>query len=135
MKCEDATVGKIIDAWKRMGADYVFDTSFSADLTIMEEATEFLERFQSGSLNGRPMFTSCCPGWLRFVKTQFPEMVGQLSTAKSPQQMFGAVMKTYSRSPSAPLLKTLLPYPLCPALQKRQRQTWISTIKNTQART
>ena len=95
MKCEDATVGKIIDAWKRMGADYVFDTSFSADLTIMEEATEFLERFQSGSLNGRPMFTSCCPGWLRFVKTQFPEMVGQLSTAKSPQQMFGAVMKTY----------------------------------------
>ena len=50
MKCEDATVGKIIDAWKRMGADYVFDTSFSADLTIMEEATEFLERFQSGSL-------------------------------------------------------------------------------------
>lgn len=95
MKREDATVGKILDAWKRMGADYVFDTSFSADLTIMEEATEFLERFQSGSLNNRPMFTSCCPGWLRFVKTQFPEMVSQLSTAKSPQQMFGAVMKTY----------------------------------------
>ena len=95
MKREDATVGKILDAWKRMGADYVFDTSFSADLTIMEEATEFLERFQSGSLNNRPMFTSCCPGWLRFVKTQFPEMVPQLSTAKSPQQMFGAVMKTY----------------------------------------
>ena len=89
MKREDATVGKILDAWKRMGADYVFDTSFSADLTIMEEATEFLERFQSGSLNNWPMFTSCCPGWLRFVKTQFPEMVPQLSTAKSPQQMFG----------------------------------------------
>ena len=123
-----------------MGADYVFDTSFSADLTIMEEATEFLERFQNGSLNNWPMFTSCCPGWLRFVKTQFPEMVPQLSTAKSPQQMFGAVMKTYFAQsigvdPSAPLLKTLLPYPLCPALQKRQRQTWISTIKNTQART
>ena len=95
MKREDATVGKILDAWKRMGADYVFDTSFSADLTIMEEATEFLERFQNGSLNNWPMFTSCCPGWLRFVKTQFPEMVPQLSTAKSPQQMFGAVMKTY----------------------------------------
>ena len=95
MKREDAAVGKIIDAWKRMGADYVFDTSFSADLTIMEEATEFLERFQNGSLNNWPMFTSCCPGWLRFVKTQFPEMVPQLSTAKSPQQMFGAVMKTY----------------------------------------
>ena len=71
MKREDATVGKILDAWKRMGADYVFDTSFSADLTIMEEATEFLERFQNGSLNNWPMFTSCCPGWLRFVNS-FP---------------------------------------------------------------
>ena len=87
--------GKMVGALRALGADYVVDTNFGADLTIMEEATEFLERFQSGSLNNRPMFTSCCPGWLRFVKTQFPEMVSQLSTAKSPQQMFGAVMKTY----------------------------------------
>ena len=92
---EDAKVGKILDALKRMGVDYVFDTTFSADLTIMEEGTEFLKRFTSGELKERPMFTSCCPGWIRFIKSQFPHLVKQLSTAKSPQQMFGAVMKTY----------------------------------------
>ena len=92
---EEATVGKILDALKRMGVDYAFDTAFSADLTIMEEATEFLKRFTSGELKERPMFTSCCPGWVRFVKSQFPHMVKYLSTAKSPQQMFGAIMKTY----------------------------------------
>ena len=92
---EDAPVGKIFDALKRMGVNYAFDTVFSADLTIMEESTEFIKRFTSGELKERPMFTSCCPGWVRFVKTQFPYMVNYLSTAKSPQQMFGAVMKTY----------------------------------------
>ncbi len=95
MKREDATVGKIVHALKKMGIDYVFDTAFSADLTIMEEGNEFLERLKKGETKVRPMFTSCCPGWVRFVKSQFPHMVPQLSTAKSPQQMFGAVMKTY----------------------------------------
>lgn len=92
---EDAPVGKIFDALKRMGVNYTFDTVFSADLTIMEESTEFIKRFTSGELKDRPMFTSCCPGWVRFAKTQFPYLVNYLSTAKSPQQMFGAVMKTY----------------------------------------
>lgn len=95
MKPDEATVGKILDACKRMGADYVFDTTFSADLTIMEEGTEFLKRFTEGELKERPMFTSCCPGWIRFIKSQYPHLVKQLSTAKSPQQMFGAAMKTY----------------------------------------
>ena len=95
LELKDAPVGKILDALKKMGADYVFDTTFSADLTIMEEANEFVQRFTSGELKERPMFTSCCPGWLRFVKSQYPHLVKQLSTAKSPQQMFGAVMKTY----------------------------------------
>lgn len=92
---EKATIGKIMDVLKRMGVDYVFDTVFSADLTIMEEGHEFVERFTSGELKNRPMFTSCCPGWLRFIKGQFPYLVKYLSTAKSPQQMFGAAMKTY----------------------------------------
>ncbi len=92
---EEATIGKIMDALKRMGVDYVFDTVFSADLTIMEEGNEFVQRFTSGELKDRPMFTSCCPGWVRFVKSQFPHLVKYLSTAKSPQQMFGAAMKTY----------------------------------------
>ena len=78
-----------------MGVNYAFDTVFSADLTIMEESTEFIKRFTSGELKERPMFTSCCPGWVRFVKTQFPYMVNYLSTAKSPQQMFGAIAKSY----------------------------------------
>lgn len=92
---QEATMGKITDALKRLGFDYVFDTSFSADLTIMEEAHEFIQRFTAGECNERPMFTSCCPGWVRFVKSQYPDMVKNLSTAKSPQQMFGAVAKSY----------------------------------------
>lgn len=95
LKSEEATIGKILDALKKMGVDYAFDTTFSADLTIMEEGTEFLKRFTSGELKQRPMFTSCCPGWIRFIKTQYPDLVRYLSTAKSPQQMFGTVMKTY----------------------------------------
>lgn len=92
---EEATIGKIVDSLRQMGFDYVFDTTFSSDLTIMEEGNEFLERFLSGELKTRPMFTSCCPGWIRFIKSQYPHLVPQLSTAKSPQQMFGTVMKTY----------------------------------------
>ena len=92
---EEATVEKIVDALRKIGVDYVFDTTFSADLTIMEEGNEFVKRFTSGELKDRPMFTSCCPGWVRFIKSQFPHLVKYLSSAKSPQQMFGAVMKTY----------------------------------------
>ena len=92
---EEATMGKIVDALRRIGFDYVFDTVFSADLTIMEEGTEFIERFKNGKTKKMPMFTSCCPGWIRFAKSQYPYLVPQLSTAKSPQQMFGSVMKTY----------------------------------------
>ena len=92
---EEATIGKIMDALKKLGVDYVFDTTYTADLTIMEEGTEFVQRFTGGELKERPMFTSCCPGWVRFIKTQYPHLVKYLSTAKSPQQMFGAVMKSY----------------------------------------
>ncbi len=92
---EEATVGKMVAATKQIGFDYVFDTDFSADLTIMEEANELFERISKGSEAKMPMFTSCCPGWVRFMKTQYPEYCDNLSTAKSPQQMFGAVAKSY----------------------------------------
>ena len=95
LKDKDATMGKLICALKKIGIDYVFDTNYSADLTIMEEGSEFLERLANRNRHKWPMFTSCCPGWLRFVKTQYPDMVEDLSTAKSPQQMFGAISKTY----------------------------------------
>ncbi len=92
---DEATIGKILDSLKKLGVDHAFDTVFTADLTIMEEGTEFVKRFTSGELKDRPMFTSCCPGWVRFIKSQYPHLVKYLSSAKSPQQMFGSVMKTY----------------------------------------
>lgn len=92
---EEATLGRMVNALKRMGVDYVFDTTYSADLTIMEEGSEFIQRYTHKEEYSWPMFTSCCPGWIRFVKSQYPDMVPNLSTAKSPQQMFGAMAKTY----------------------------------------
>ncbi len=91
----EATTGKMVSALRRIGFDYIFDTTYSADLTIMEEGSEFIERFTHKDQYRWPMFTSCCPGWVRFAKTQYPEFVKNLSTAKSPQQMFGAMAKTY----------------------------------------
>ncbi len=92
---EEATLGRMTAALKRLGFDYVFDTDFAADLTIMEEGSELLEKLKKRSNEKLPLFTSCCPGWVRFVKREYPEFVGQLSSAKSPQQMFGAVTKSY----------------------------------------
>jgi NADP-reducing hydrogenase subunit HndD len=90
-----ATPGRMAAALRSIGFDYVFDTNFSADLTIMEEGSEFIQRFTHRDEHRWPMFTSCCPGWVRFLKSQFPEYTNNLSTAKSPQQMFGAVAKSY----------------------------------------
>ena len=91
----EATVGRMVTALKGLGFDYVFDTDFAADLTIMEEGSELLERLTHKDEYRWPMFTSCCPGWVRFVKHEFPDFLPNLSSAKSPQQMFGAVAKTY----------------------------------------
>ncbi|MCI2048866.1 MAG: [FeFe] hydrogenase, group A [Lachnospiraceae bacterium] len=92
---EFATVRRLVSALRRMGFNYIFDTDFSADLTIMEEASEFVEKLKNKENEKFPMFTSCCPAWVRFLKSQYPDMVGQLSTAKSPQAMFGAIAKSY----------------------------------------
>ena len=89
-----AATRKMVAALKRLGFRYVFDTNFTADLTIMEEGSEFVERFTHREEYPWPMFTSCCPGWVRFVKSNYPEFTANLSTAKSPQQMFGAVAKS-----------------------------------------
>ncbi len=92
---EVATVGRLVAALHTMGFPYVFDTNFTADLTIMEEGSEFVARMQDGKKHKYPLFTSCCPGWVRFLKGQYPQLTDDLSTAKSPQQMFGTVAKTY----------------------------------------
>ena len=85
--------GKMVAALRRIGFDRVFDTSFTADLTIMEEASELAQRISRGGK--LPMFTSCSPGWIKFVEQFYPEFIPNLSTCKSPQQMMGAIIKTY----------------------------------------
>ena len=85
----------MVAALRHAGFDYIINTDFSADLTITEEASEFVDRFTRHDQYTWPMFTSCCPGWVRFVKSQYPEFVDNLSTSKSPMEMFGATVKTY----------------------------------------
>ena len=85
--------GKMVAALRRLGFDKVFDTNFSADLTIWEEGTEFLERYSTKE--NLPLITSCSPGWIKFCEYYYPEFIPNLSTCKSPQGMFGAVAKTY----------------------------------------
>lgn len=89
--------GKLVAALKKLGIKYVFDTTFGADLTIMEEANEFIKRIQDKDCNKEkmPMFTSCCPAWVKFVETWYPERIKNLSTSKSPILMQGATIKSY----------------------------------------
>lgn len=86
--------GKMVSALKRLGFDKVFDVDMAADMTIMEEGTEFLHRLKDKTA-ALPMMTSCSPGWIRYMEFYYPELLPHLSTCKSPQQMFGAIMKTY----------------------------------------
>jgi iron-only hydrogenase group A len=85
--------GRLVSALKRIGFDKVFDTDFTADLTIMEEATELIGRIQHGGV--LPQITSCSPGWIKFCETYYPDLIPHLSSCKSPQAMFGALIKTY----------------------------------------
>jgi len=91
--------GQMVSALRKLGFDRVFDTNFTADLTIMEEGTELLTRLRAALVDGKdvplPMFTSCSPGWVKYAEHFWPEILPHISTAKSPQQMFGAVAKTY----------------------------------------
>jgi NADH-quinone oxidoreductase subunit G/NADP-reducing hydrogenase subunit HndD len=87
------STGKLVAGLRRLGFDAVFDTDFAADLTIMEEGYELIHRLQTGGT--LPLITSCSPGWIKFIEHNFPQLLPHLSTCKSPQQMFGAVAKTY----------------------------------------
>ncbi len=92
---EMASPEKLAAALRHLGFDYVFDTNFSADLTIMEESAELIEHIKNAGKYPVPMFTSCCPGWIRFLKKEYPEMVHYMSTSKSPMSMFSAIAKSY----------------------------------------
>ena len=87
--------GKIVGSLKRLGVDHVLDMTFSADLTIMEEASELLQRLEKNDQKNLPMFTSCCPSWVRFAELFYPSLLPNLSTAKSPTMMQGALVKTW----------------------------------------
>jgi iron-only hydrogenase group A len=91
MKPGENVIGKLNAALRKIGFDMVFDTNFSADLTIMEEGTEFLERVKSGE--NLPLFTSCCPAWVKYMETAHPDMLNHLSTAKSPMSMLSPILK------------------------------------------
>ena len=91
-------MGKVVASLHAMGFDEVFDTSYSADLTVMEESAEFLDRVKNGGK--LPLLTSCCPAWVKFVDNEFPEMKENVSTCRSPQGMFSAVIKDYYRDPA-----------------------------------
>ena len=120
LSAEQATVKRMVAALRRIGFDYIFDTNFAADLTIMEEGSEFLQRLKNPGAFKAPMFTSCCPGWVRFLKSQYPDMVSQLSTAKSPQQMFGAVAKSYYAQLLGVDPKKIYSVSIMPCLAKKQ---------------
>ena len=87
------STGKMVALLKKLGFKYVFDTNFTADLTIVEEGTEFLNKLKNGGKF--PMFTSCCPAWINLLEKQYPEFISNVSTAKSPQQMMGSIVKTF----------------------------------------
>lgn len=91
LKPGEITTGRIVSALKQLGFDQIYDTSFAADLTVIEEGTEFLERKAKGGT--LPMFTSCCPGWVKYAEQYFPELLPNLSTCRSPQAMFGSLVK------------------------------------------
>jgi len=114
---EQATPGRMASALRALGFDHVYDTDFAADLTIMEEGSEFIEFLKSDK--PRPMFTSCCPGWVRFAKLHYPEFVPQLSSAKSPHQMMGAVVKNTLRAQAEEAGRRLFVVSVMPCVAKK----------------
>ena len=100
------TLGKLVAALRRMGFDEIYDTNFGADLTVMEESKELVERLEAGEQ--LPLFTSCCPAWVKFLEKKHPDMVNHLSTCRSPQQMFGALIKEDARLNEVDTRKTVV---------------------------
>ena len=95
IKKGENTLGRLVAALRRIGFDEVYDTNFGADLTVMEESKELVERLESGE--NLPLFTSCCPAWVKFCENRYPEFRGNISTCRSPQEMFGALLKEEAR--------------------------------------
>jgi iron-only hydrogenase group A len=119
----ERVTGKMVTALRRLGFDSVFDTNFTADLTIMEEGTELLMRLKSALADKNPaalpQFTSCSPGWIKYIEHEFPDILDYLSTCKSPQQMFGAIAKTYYAQKSGIDPKDIIVVSVMPCTAKK----------------
>ena len=113
--------GKMVTALKRLGFDKVFDTNTGADLTIMEESTEFLDRLNNNGV--LPMITSCSPGWVRYIEMNYPELLPHVSTCKSPHQMFGAVIKSYYAEKNNIDPKSIYNVSIMPCIAKKFERT------------
>lgn len=122
-----ATQGRMVAALRALGFDYVYDTDFAADLTIMEEANEFIEWIKAEK--PRPMFTSCCPGWVRFAKQHYPQFASQLSTSKSPHEMLGATAKELLRERAEEQGKRIFMVSVMPCVAKKY-EAGVSQLSN-----
>ena len=123
--------GKMVSAIRRLGPDHVFNMDVTADLTIVEEANELIERIQNGGK--LPMFTSCCPGWVKFLEHNYPELLPNLSSCKSPQQMFGAVLKSYYAQKNNIDPKDLFVVSVIPCTAKKFEVTRKEQMRNDMA--
>ena len=121
-----ATAQRMVTALKQIGFDYVFDTDFAADLTIMEEASEFIDRFTHRDRYTWPMFTSCCPGWVSYLTKKYPSYVENLSTTKSPQQIFGAILKSYFAEKKGLKPKEICSISVMPCVSKKREAALLS---------
>ena len=111
-------MGKLVSVLHRLGFAEVYDTAYGADLTVMEESREFLERLSSGK--NLPLFTSCCPAWVKYCESRHPELKDNLSTCRSPQQMFGAVIREYYKNPEHNEGKRLVSVAIMPCTAKKE---------------
>ncbi len=124
------TIGKLIASLRKLGVDAIFDTSVGADLTIMEESAELVETL---SEEGRkyPLFTSCCPGWIRFVETKYPHLMKYVSTSKSPMEMFGAVIKEYYKKLDKEEGKETVSVAIMPCTAKKYEASREEFVRNS----
>ena len=121
-------MGKLVGVLHRLGFDEVYDTSYGADLTVIEESKEFIERFTAGEK--LPLFTSCCPAWVKHCETKYPELAENLSTCRSPQQMFGAVVREYYKDPEKNEGKRLVSVSIMPCTAKKMEAEREEFIRN-----
>lgn len=111
-------MGKLVNVLHRLGFDEVYDTSYGADLTVIEESEELMNRLESGE--NLPLFTSCCPAWVKFCEERYPDLAKNLSTCRSPQQMFGAVVREYYKDPEKSGGKRIVSVSIMPCTAKKE---------------